>query len=253
MQGSRSIIWGALLALTLAGCVQTGGMAPVAPVATPPQPAAGGPLSARAAADNFIAVVDRVEPVAERICRQQTAGRANCDLQIAIDRRFDQPPNAFQTLDEAGRPVIGFTLALIADARNADEVAFVLGHEAAHHILGHISRQQETAMRGAVLGAVLGQIAGADAATLDELQRMGATVGARSYSKGYELEADALGAEIAWASGFDPVLGAGFFARLPDPGDQFLGSHPPNSQRQAQVAAVVARLRAAGVAPGAGL
>lgn len=247
MQAIRWIIAGAL-ALILAGCVQPAAYPTVQPV-----PVVGGPLSARAAADNFIDVVDRVEPVAERICRMQTAGRADCDLQIAIDRRFDQPPNAFQTVDEAGRPVIGFTLALIADARNADEIAFVLGHEASHHILGHISRQQETAMRGAVLGAVLGQMAGADATTLDQWSRMGATVGARSYSKNYELEADALGAEIAWLAGFDPVLGAGFFTRLPDPGDQFLGSHPPNSQRQAQVAAVVARLRAAGVAPGAGL
>jgi len=194
-----------------------------------------------------------VEPVAERLCQQRSGGRAPCDLQIAIDSRFDQPPNAFQTVDEAGRPVIGFTLALIADARNADEIAFVLGHEASHHILGHIARQQETAMRGAVMGSVLGQITGADAATLDQLQRMGATLGARGYSKAYELEADAMGAEIAWAAGYDPVLGAGFFSRLPDPGDAFLGSHPPNSQRQAQVAAVVAQLRAAGVQPGAGL
>jgi len=253
MQGLRGLIWGAL-ALTLAGCVQPGAApvlqpAPVAPVAAAVPPM----LSPRAAADNFITVVDRVEPVAERLCQQRSAGRAACDLQIAIDSRFDQPPNAFQTVDPSGRPVIGFTLALIADARNADEIAFVLGHEAAHHILGHISRQQETAMRGAVMGSVLGQITGADAATLDQLQRMGATLGARSYSKGYELEADAMGAEIAWAAGYDPVLGAGFFARLPDPGDAFLGSHPPNGQRQAQVAAVVARLRAAGVPSGAGL
>ncbi|MFN4204725.1 MAG: peptidase M48, partial [Tabrizicola sp.] len=40
----------------------------------------------------------------------------------------------------------------------------------------------------------------------------------------------------------DPVRGSGFFDRLPDPGDKFLGSHPPNAQRKAQVAATVRRL-----------
>ena len=236
---------GAILAvcLVLAGCVQ-----PVAvPVSAPmPQPAMVPPqLSPQAAAENFITVVERVEPVAEALCRDRTRGQADCDLQIVIDRRMDMPPNAFQTLDEAGRPVVGFTLALIADARNADELAFVLGHEASHHILGHIPRQQQTAMTGAVLGSVLGQITGADAAGMEEWQRIGATVGARRFSKAFELEADALGTEIAYYAGYDPVLGAGFFSRLPDPGNEFLGSHPANAQRQAQIAAVVARLKAA--------
>jgi hypothetical protein len=78
-------------------------------------------------------------------------------------------PEAFQTMDRSGRPIVGFTLARIADARNADEIALM--------------------------------------------------------------------------AGYDPVLGAAFFSRLPDPGDRFLGTHPPNAERQAEVARVVARLR----------
>lgn len=49
------------------------------------------------------------------------------------------------------------------------------------------------------------------------------------------LEADGLGTEIAIRAGYDPVHGAEFFTRLPDPGDTFLGSHPPNAQRIAAV------------------
>ena len=71
---------------------------------------------------------------------------------------------------------------------------------------------------------------------------MGAEVAARSYSKDFELQADALGAEITLRAGYDPVLGTGFFDRLPDPGDKFLGSHPPNAARKAQVVATVRRL-----------
>ncbi|MDR0808754.1 MAG: M48 family metallopeptidase [Gemmobacter sp.] len=219
----------------LAGCAAP---TPIPPTQGGPQPV----LTPREAARNFVEVVERVEPVAESICRQETGGRADCDFQIVIDRRMDIPPNAFQTLDERGRPIVGFTLSLIADARNADEIAFVLGHEASHHILGHIPRKQQKATAGAVLGQVLGRVAGADAATLDRLETLGAAVGARRYSRNFELEADALGAVIAWHAGFDPVTGAGFFSRLPDPGDEFLGSHPPNAERQAQVAAVVRRL-----------
>lgn len=235
-----------LAAGSLAACVPTGDMvgvpAPVSPaVAVQPDEVAPA-LSPRQAATNFVTVVDRVEPVAEQICRQRTGGTADCDLQIVIDERLDAPPNAFQTVDGNGRPVVGFTVALIAEARNADEIAFVLGHEAAHHILGHIPQQAQTANAGALAGAMIGAMTGADRAMVDQLSRIGATVGARTYSKDFELQADALGAEIAWYAGFDPVLGAGFFSRLPDPGDQFLGSHPPNAQRQAQVRAVVQRL-----------
>ncbi len=232
-------IWCGMAAL--AGCVAQ------APMPVPPpqaQPAPSPVLTPQQAARNFVEVVERVEPVAEAVCRKETGGRANCDLQIVIDRRMDMPPNAFQTVDGMGRPIVGFTLSLIADARNADEIAFVLGHEASHHILGHIPRKQQTAAAGAVLGQVLGRVTGADAATLDRLETLGASVGARRYSRDFELEADALGAMIAWHAGYDPVTGAGFFSRLPDPGDEFLGSHPPNAQRQAQVAAVVRRLEA---------
>ncbi|HEX9858371.1 MAG TPA: M48 family metallopeptidase [Paracoccaceae bacterium] len=234
--GLLAAVWG------LAGCVQV--MAPPQSQLQP-QPAAvaaaGAVLTPAQAARNFVAVVSQVEPVAEAICRARTRG-VNCDLQIVVDERLDLPPNAFQTLDRQGRPVVGFTLALIADARNADELAFVLGHEAAHHIAGHIPRQRQTAMAGAVMAGVLASMSGADAQTVRRVQDIGANVGARTYSKEFELEADALGTEISWQAGFDPLRGAAFFDRLPDPGDAFLGSHPPNAQRRAVVARVMAGL-----------
>ena len=68
-------------------------------------------------------------------------------------------------------------------------------------------------------------------------------MGAGRTSRAFEWEADAPGTEIELFAGFDPVLGAGFFDRLPDPGEQPLGSHPPNAQHKAQVRAVVAQLR----------
>ena len=179
--------------------------------------------------------------MATRYCRE--LGRAaRCDFQIVIDDRPGQPPNAFQTLDASGRPILAFTVPLIRDARNRDELAFVLGHEAAHHIAGHIPRAQNSAVAGAVLAGILAQVAGGGDQAIAQAQDLGATVGARSYSKEFELEADSLGTEIAFVAGYDPILGAAFFDRLPDPGDRFLGSHPANADRKRVVAATVARL-----------
>lgn len=184
-------------------------------------------VSSRTAVANFQAVVRQVEPVAERECRAR-APDLNCDFKIVVDERTNQPPNAFQTLDRSGRPILGFTIALIADARNRDEIAFVMGHEAAHHIEKHLAKQQQTAMGGAILGGIIAASVGLD---VNAGQQLGGTVGARAYSKNNELEADALGTVIAKRAGYDPVRGAAFFTRIPDPGDRFLGTHPPNASR----------------------
>lgn len=178
----------------------------------------------------FATVAARMEPVAERECRAR-AQNVNCDFRILIDDRPNQPANAFQTLDENERPLIVFTIALLEEARNADEIAFVMGHEAAHHIAGHIARQRENALAGAVIFGSLASVTGAGPGSIESAQRLGAQVGARSYSKDFELEADALGTVITARSGYNPVRGAEFFNRIPDPGDRFLGTHPPNAQR----------------------
>jgi predicted Zn-dependent protease len=199
-------------------------------------------LSQRQAIENFNIAVARIEPVAEQMCRQRNP-RQNCDFQIVIDDRANQPVNAYQTLDRNGRPIIAFTVPLIADARNSDEIAFVMAHEAAHHIEGHIARQQTNAVVGAALiGGLAGVFGATDQSTIDAATRLGASVGARTYSKDFELEADALGTRIAAAAGFDPLNGAQFFFRIPDPGDRFLGTHPANADRLRTVQRVASGL-----------
>lgn len=229
----------ALLSACVPAATATGPVTPRPPSALAPQP---GQLSPEEAAQNFIAVVEVLEPVAEQVCRE-TRPRANCDFLIVVDDRPRQPPNAFQTLDPRGRPVLGFTLALIADARNADEVAFVVGHEAAHHIANHIPQTQQTATTGAVLAGILATASGASPDDVRKAQEAGAAFGARTYAKDFELEADAIGAEISLRAGFDPIRGSVFFDRLPDPGDQFLGTHPPNAKRKETVRRVVQNYR----------
>ncbi|MDJ1006814.1 MAG: M48 family metallopeptidase [Paracoccaceae bacterium] len=212
-----------------------------APRSTAPQEPAPPRVGRAQTEANFRTVVARMEPVAERECRRRTSG-VNCDFRVVVDDRPNQAPNAFQTLDDNGRPIIGFNTALIADARNQDELAFIFGHEAAHHIEGHIPQSQRSAMGGALAGAVLAGALGLDAGAGQTVTDIGATVGARRYSKEFELEADALGTVIAARAGYDPLVGARFFQRIPDPGDQFLGTHPPNAERIRTVERVAAGL-----------
>lgn len=215
-----------LLAFGLSACQLTLPSGNSAPVAIAP--------TQSMFAVNFQSVVTRVEPIAERLCRARTNG-VNCNFKIIVDAKPGQPANAYQTVDAAGRPILAFTTRLIAKAQNDDELAFVMGHEAAHHISGHLGRTRDSAVAGALFGGLLASLVGADAAALDTAQRVGATVGARTFSKDFELEADRLGTVIAFRSGYNPVRGAQFFTRIPDPGDQFLGTHPPNNARIATV------------------
>ena len=219
------------------------GLQACAPLPLPSAPPEDPAIRAEAerAALNFLAVVERVEPVLEAECRALTRG-VPCDFTIVIDDRRGLPPNAFQTVDNRGRPIVGFTLSLIAEARNQDELAFILGHEAGHHIAGHLAKTQAAAEAGALISGTLARLGGADDATIRAAVEAGAELGARRYSQEFELEADALGARLAAAAGYDPVRGAQYFNRIPDPGNVFLGTHPPNAQRIELVRQVAASL-----------
>lgn len=196
------------------------------------------------ATPDFAEAVDRIGPVATEMCRAAPQ-RRNCAFAFAVDDREGLPANAFQTLDRRGRPWIVVTSALIALARNPDELAFVIGHEAAHHVAGHIPKREMQAVEGAMLAGVLATAAGATPEEVEEAQSLGAALAAGQYSQRFELEADALGAEIAWRAGFDPLRGAAFLSRLPDPGAQGHRSHPSNAERRKVVARSVAALEAA--------
>lgn len=226
----------ASIALVLQGCTVATG-----PAGTPAAASRPTPTADAADISQFRTVAARVEPVAERICREH-ARSANCDFNIVIDDRPGLQPNAYQTLDKNNRPILAFTLSILADVENADQLAFVMSHEAAHHIAGHIPRQQQNAMTGAILLGGLASLTGAGSSAVDAAVNLGSTVGSRSYSKDYELEADAIGTVIAHNAGYDPVRGAAYFTRIADPGDRFLGTHPPNAKRIETVRRVAAGL-----------
>jgi len=186
----------------------------------------------------FTEAVMGMRPMLSETCKNSGLD-LNCDFVIAINPNPKSPPNAFQTMNNAGQPMLVFTMALLNNMYNADEIAFVIGHEAAHHILGHLDRQRQSATGGATLFAVLAAALGGSARSVDAATNIGAAAGGRNYSKKYEFEADRLGAQMTARAGFDPVLGAEYFMRIPDPGNKFFGTHPRNKDRIAGVRAVI--------------
>ena len=230
------------------------------PVPVAGAPVAGAPRSYAAARADWGRVAPRVEAAAEAFCREEQPGRprAACDFDVRLAEDPRMPPNAFQTLGRDGRPLVVMTSGLLADTRNADEIAFVLAHETGHHVAGHIQRQQVNVMAGALilgtLAAGLGQGAGGNSSGVADAMDLGAFAGQRVYSQRYELEADTVGAFIAARAGYSPERGALMFYRMPGAsGPQSLWStHPPSPERLGTVnraAEEIRRQRALGLTP----
>lgn len=218
---------------------------------------AGARLSTSQSVNQFIKVANRVEPVAEQICRQEAAKAGtsvNCDLKILVDEKMPFK-NAYQKYD-GGTPIIAFTVPMIMDARNEDEIAFVMGHEAGHHIAKHIQKTQQQQAAGALILGMAAAYASANdpyatqyqrQRTIDDAVELGTAIGGAAFSQTYELEADVIGTHVASAAGYDPVRGARFFARpehakLPNGQLSFWGTHPPDKKRVATVIATADRI-----------
>ena len=235
----------------LAACVET--TTPPTQKKAPPKPVAAKPAvvrSSQSALSAFSRVTRRMEPVAERSCREvhRNAPAKFCDFIIKIDKNPKTPPNAMQSIAKDGRPVITFNINLMRTLRNDHEFAFIFGHEAGHQIGQHLSRGRGNVTAGAVLG---GLIAGALGASVDSGAKLGSQIGFFSYAKEHELQADRIGTHIAYRGGYDPIIGARSFAGRGG-SNAFLSTHPPSQDRVNTVHQTAARIRASrakGVTP----
>lgn len=242
----------ALLCLLLAGCGTAYQLpADTASSAIPPAPASAVPAGAKRTPADFQRVAARVEPAAERFCREEHPGAPAiaCDFEIGIARDPSMPPNAFQTRDENGRPLVVMSASLLAEMTDDDEIAFVLSHETGHQIADHLTKQAQQRTAGALvlggLAAAAGQYgAPASDAQIQQAMDIGAFLGGRAYSQSYELEADTLGAFIAARAGYDPARGAMIFTSPAlAGGGGLLSTHPASEQRMRAIAAVTTEIR----------
>ena len=122
---------------------------------------------------------------------------------------------------------------LVNFVQSDDELAVVMGHEAAHAIARH-GGERMTQGAAAQLGA-----AAAGAATDSEAIAQGAAMGLQAaillpYSRKQESEADELGLFIAAQAGYDPRSAITLWRRMQSQGGakiEFLSTHPSEDTR----------------------
>jgi Zn-dependent protease with chaperone function len=148
-----------------------------------------------------------------------------------------------------GGPIF-VNLGTIQAADNEAQLAGVMAHEISHVVQRHGTRAATKQMAAQVPLAILGGIMGKGA--LSQMAQMGISFGVGSYflknSRGAESEADLLGTDIMYDSGYDPQQMAVFFAKLEkEMGSgsnvqQFFSDHPNPGNRAASVSKEVATL-----------
>jgi predicted Zn-dependent protease len=134
-------------------------------------------------------------------------------------------------------------------ARNDDELAVVMGHEASHAIARHAGERisgnlvVQGALQGA--GAALGDMSpAAQQATMAALG-LGSNVGVLlPWSRMQESEADELGLLIAADAGYDPRAAVDLWTRMGQQGGsppEFLSTHPSENTRIARLERLMPR------------
>jgi hypothetical protein len=146
-----------------------------------------------------------------------------------------------------GGPVF-VNLGTIRAADNEAELAGVMAHEISHVVQRHGTRAASKQMAAQLPLAVLGGVMGGGA--LGQMAQQGLSFGLGSYflknSRKAESEADLLGTDIMYDTGFNPRAMADFFTKIEQEGGrrgpQLLSDHPDPGNRAEAVAKEVATL-----------
>ena len=175
--------------------------------------------------------------------------------QLAVHAPGEKWPYTFHVVNSKeinafalpGGPVF-VNLGTIQAADNEAELAGVMAHEISHVVQRHgtraASKQMAAQLPLAILGGAMGQGA------LAQMAQMGMGFGVGSYflrnSRKAESEADLLGADIMYDTGFNPRAMSDFFTKLAEKGgsrgSQFFSDHPDPGNRAQAVAKEVATL-----------
>src|SRR5437867_1118359 len=146
-----------------------------------------------------------------------------------------------------GGPVY-INVGTIQAADTEGQLAGVMAHEISHVVQRHGTRSASKQMAAQLPLALLGGIMGRGA--LSQAAQLGISFGVGSYflknSRQAEKEADLLGADIMYDSGFDPHAMAQFFTKIEQEGGsrapQFLSDHPDPGNRVQYVSQEVSTL-----------
>jgi TPR repeat protein len=165
----------------------------------------------------------------------------------------DDEPNAFAASPAGGHPVVAVTVGMLqlVDG-DVGVAAAVVGHEFAHHTLGHHETSQSrrsVIAFAALLAAIVAQAATGGPSVipphqLTEGAKLGASLIERKFDRGQEREADEAGLRHMMAAGYDPRGALVLAERLQSLGSSgsglFFDTHPGWDERVERLHALIA-------------
>ena len=168
---------------------------------------------------------DYVKKIGQKLVATGMAG----DFPYEFTMVNDPSINAFAL---PGGPTFMHT-GLLLNADNEAQIAGVVAHEISHVALRHGTNQASKANFLQLPALLVGVVTGSN--LLAQLTQLGATGFLLKYSRTAESQADALGAQMMAAAGWNPVEMARFFEKLEGEGGarapQFLSDHPNPGNR----------------------
>jgi predicted Zn-dependent protease len=137
---------------------------------------------------------------------------------------------------------------LILEAENEAEIAGVMAHEIAHVAARHGVEQASKGTLVNYASIPLIFLGGWGGYAVQSLANLAIPMGFLKFSRGAEEEADALGVQYLWATGYDPHAMVTFFEKLqakdrkkPGKISQLFSSHPTTADRIKKVSSLVER------------
>lgn len=185
-------------------------------------------------------IATRVEKASESLCADMHGKQ--CDFEVVLD-----PTEKGLNAHADGQRVVIYP-AMVDYATNDNQLAFVIAHEFAHSIMGHVASQKQNVMIGGLLGTLgdaFAQSQGYD--TGGSIGKLGAQQALLRYSPSFENEADYIGMYILDRAGYKIEDAPGFWRAMSINAPQAVyatTTHPNNPSRTVAMEKTVAEINA---------
>lgn len=198
------------------------------------------PEQIQAFTNRLAPIAARVEAASESLCADLHG--KHCDFQVLID-----PQEKGLNAHADGQHVVVYP-AMIDYATNDNQLAFVISHEFAHSIMGHVASQQKNVAIGGILGSIADMAAGSQGyETQGAFGQLGAQQALLRYSPAFENEADYVGLYILARAGYKIEDAPDFWRLMSLEVPQAVyatSTHPNNPTRAVAMEKTVAEIRA---------
>ena len=184
----------------------------------------------------------QLKALIQQVVERLVAASERPDLKYQVTVLNSPAINAFAMPDGS----LYVTRGLLALANDTSELASVLSHEMAHVIARHASIREDQVKQAVLVSRVISDVV--NDPDLGALAMQKSRMSLASFSRGQELEADAIGVGISARAGFDPygasrflsdmgrqseikTVGLGGAVANTTPDMDFLSSHPATPER----------------------